>query len=174
MQAPFFSVFAPCREEGLASFLNFSPPPDSDRPPLQLLPDPSRTYLTCDKTTGTWDAVMPQCRRCAPGYFNTSGECRPCSVSPCPRGRYRGECGLHCDAVCKSCLAPRPPHSHFTSGGVPFDVDNCSWACDLGFRAVSTSVSTGNFSNESTTKVRCEKLPGIDLRQEPTDTDEDG
>ena len=121
--------------------------------------------LTCDK--GAWNSMVPQCSSCAAGYFRQNGACVPCSTRTCPVGQYRGKCGSSRDAVCQSCIKAKPVHSHFTSGGKPFDVDNCTWECDDDYilERVGSEDSKGEY---------CKKIPLIDIRPDPYDSDLDG
>ena len=118
-------------------------------------------WMTCNKSTLTWNKVVPQCTKCRSGFFNQSGSCQACSTLPCPAGQYRGKCMPNSDSVCTSCTTSRPAHSHFTAGGIPSNLDNCSWACDQGY-----------YLTDITGAQTCEKT-GNPNRQ-PSDSDEDG
>ena len=124
----------------------------------------STTNLTCYKSSGLWDEAVPVCAVCAPAYFNASGSCQLCSTRECPSGQFRAPCDTHRDAVCQSCTARRPANSHYTTGGIPSDVDNCTWACNLGYEKNSIMMVNA-------TEITCEKLAGIDVRNDPIDSD---
>lgn len=64
---------------------------------------------------------------CEPGYFLRNEQCVPCSVASCPTGTYREQCSSNSDGACTSCTSMLPEHSHFSSGGMPYDADNCQW-----------------------------------------------
>jgi len=127
----------------------------------------TRATLTCDKISGAWDQQVEPCASCAVGYFNSSRSCQQCSTRHCPAGQYRGKCKRDQDAVCLRCMTPKPAHSHFIAGGSPFNADNCSWTCDVGYVARPAALS-------NVTTFVCEKLPGVDVRNDPTDSDQDG
>ena len=120
--------------------------------------------MECDKSTLTWNKVVPQCTQCSSGYFRRSGSCLACSTKPCPVGKYRGECMPDRDSVCMSCTASKPAHSHFTAGGIPSSLDNCSWACDEGYYQMGAS--------DITAAQTCEKISSP--TPQPFDSDGDG
>jgi len=99
-------------------------------------------------TTAGSPATQDNCAfECGAGYFLTAASaCAPCTTAPCPVGRFRGACALAADAACEPCTpASKPANSHFSSPGMPFDGDNCLWACDAGFyldNATRTCVAT--------------------------------
>ena len=130
----------------------------------------------CDKRTGAWTQVL-DCEVCAPGFFNSSGSCQRCSSLVCPVGQYRGKCGSSQDAVCRVCSNPKPAHAQFTTGGIPFDANNCSWACNDGYYRDLASSSSSSVVNLSTRMVVCKKLVStcvFDPHDDPIDTDGDG
>ena len=71
------------------------------------------------------------------------------------------------DAACRACTTIRPINSQFVSGGFPFDVNNCTWKCNAGYQ-LKVSEQSMNGSQI------CKKMPGIDVRNDPMDSDEDG
>jgi hypothetical protein len=143
-----------------------------------IIPAPSTgcsavVKLTCNKATGTWDRQLPDCKFCAAGYFNASGNCLPCSSSQCPAGRYRVACTPQSDAICKMCnVSTKPSHAHWTPGGAPLDGNGCNWTCDVGYLLSSTDISE-NVTFQNASKL-CIKLPSNDVRDDPIDTDQDG
>lgn len=66
--------------------------------------------------------------RCIDSYYNAGGSCKQCSASPCPTGMYRAACTESSDATCTPCSG-LPEHAFFTSAGVPYNLDNCTWQC---------------------------------------------
>ena len=45
---------------------------------------------------------------------------------------YRGKCGARSDAVCEACTS-KPANASYLTSGQPWDADNCTWQCDVGF-----------------------------------------
>ena len=60
--------------------------------------------------------------------------CYPCTRSPCSIGMFRQTCkgGMTNDARCIPCSMP-PSNAVHVTGGLPYTVDNCMWACNEGF-----------------------------------------
>jgi hypothetical protein len=83
---------------------------------------------------------------CNAGYYRSNGECKPCSTAACPVGQYRGECAATTDAPCVVCTG-RPSNSQYTSAGVPYNANACTWACISGyFRASGACVACSTSS----------------------------
>ena len=124
--------------------------------------------MQCDKSSLTWDKEVPHCSICAAGsYKSADGACLRCSTVSCPVGQYRGPCALHSDAVCRECTNQKPSHSFYTTSGIPYNVDNCSWACDAGRLLERVLMADGNETE------MCTQLPSPE-RRDPADTDQDG
>ena len=70
---------------------------------------------------------------CTGPYWRNGSECSPCSVTTCPAGLYRGDCNIEYDAPCIPCTNPIPLNASYSTGGVPFDQDECGWQCNPGF-----------------------------------------
>ena len=83
-------------------------------------------------SNGNWDRMLPTCNTCADGYFNNNETCKLCSNQECEIGLYRGQCKLDSDAVCETCTG-KPRDSHYVTTGQPWDSDNCTWTCNVGF-----------------------------------------
>ena len=69
---------------------------------------------------------------CNLSYFRTGDKCVKCSDSSCSIGNYRSACVPDADGICVSC-SNLPDNAIFTTAGIPYDEDNCSWACLDGF-----------------------------------------
>jgi hypothetical protein len=72
---------------------------------------------------------------CLEGTYQSSDRvCRLCSTGPCPTGLYRSPCSNNADAMCtEACTNGIPENAEYSSGGFPFDNNNCSWVCQNGF-----------------------------------------
>ena len=90
--------------------------------------------LECLADTKAWNATVPRCDVCRPGFFADSFQqsCTPCTDAPCGVGYYRGACDIHMDGRCIPCTS-KPADSVYTSTGSPYNVDACSWVCKQGF-----------------------------------------
>ena len=112
---------------------------------------------------------------CQPGYFQSDSSCVGCSTSLCPLGQYRTSCSSTADGACVTCTV-KPLNSAFTSSGVPYDENNCAWACQPGYyqsgptcSACSTSVCpVGQYralctSTTDSVCVNCTARPSFSL-----------
>ena len=70
------------------------------------------------------------------GLPPSSPTCRNCTSSPCPIGQFRGPCFGRIDAFCSPC-SNKPDNSIYLSSGFPFNNDNCSWRCAIGYSRVN-------------------------------------
>jgi hypothetical protein len=80
----------------------------------------------------TVDTLNPAlCQSCVSGgTFKAeagSEPCQPCTVSECEPGKYRGPCSVTTDAECSYHCTNAPVNSYYTSGGKPFNVNNCDF-----------------------------------------------
>ena len=68
-------------------------------------------------------------------YFwqDSATTCQPCSTSICSPGMYRTACSMIADGACQNCSKTKPAFAHWTTGGIPYNKDNCQWACDTGY-----------------------------------------
>jgi hypothetical protein len=69
---------------------------------------------------------------CSAGFRRSGDTCLACDSTACPTGEYRGVCTATGDGPCLPCTA-KPANAVFTAGGIPYDRDNCPWACGAGF-----------------------------------------
>ena len=69
---------------------------------------------------------------CVAGYFTADLSCKLCNTSLCPTGFFRASCLPFSDALCSPCTK-KPAHASFQSPGKPYNQDNCSWSCNVGF-----------------------------------------
>eukprot|EP00960_Hanusia_phi_P060531 764531-Hanusia_phi.AAC.4 len=91
---------------------------------------------------------------CNEGFFqsvltlngSSSDVCQACNTSMCAVGEYRSQCSHYLgDSHCVRCTNS-PVHSHYVGSGFPFDADNCSWQCDVGYwRNGSSCVACADF-----------------------------
>jgi hypothetical protein len=70
--------------------------------------------------------------KCVDSYYNSGGVCKECSISSCSIGTYRGPCTEFLDGPCISCTG-KPDNAFYTSTGVPYNRDNCTWQCNAQF-----------------------------------------
>jgi hypothetical protein len=69
---------------------------------------------------------------CVDNYYKSGETCRPCTSSACPVGMYRSSCTADSDGTCIPCSNLKE-HSSFNTSGVPYNQDNCNWACNEHF-----------------------------------------
>jgi hypothetical protein len=80
---------------------------------------------------------------CMPGYFRSGSTCSTCSTTDCPIGMYRLPCYSDSDGTCVPCSSPMPSEgAKYSSTGLPFDLDNCTWACSEGYVQVNDTCVT--------------------------------
>ena len=69
---------------------------------------------------------------CAPGYWKDGSSCAACDTSSCPVGNYRSPCTASANGKCVAC-SKAPEHAVYTSGGKPYNSDDCDWSCASGY-----------------------------------------
>ena len=96
-------------------------------------------------------ADPPACIACNDNSFKKDPgpqPCQECTFTECPPGFYRTACRLDWDSECTQQCSNAPLNSEYTSGGKPFDVNNCDFkrTCDetLFFEAITDQI-TGLF-----------------------------
>jgi hypothetical protein len=102
------------------------------------------------------------CTRCDPGHYEQrgagiSGLCLPCSDFTCAKGLYRSKCSQYADAFCASCTLG-PAHARFTSAGIPYNADNCSWSCPPSYELFDDRClpcMQGKYSSDGLKCVEC-------------------
>ncbi|KAJ1491451.1 hypothetical protein T484DRAFT_1882630 [Baffinella frigidus] len=97
----------------------------------------------CYKTWGNDTCPV----ECSEGAFKVGEQlCKECNTSECGAGFYRGACAPLADSVCsEECDNAIPANAEYSSGGMPFDENNCSWTC-----------LTGHYPTSDDTCLACE------------------
>ena len=95
--------------------------PCTIRPPNSVFTGSGEPF---DSNTCAW--------KCVVGFFRSPGGCSACSTSACPAGQYRLPCSESADGTCVPCTA-KPANSDFTGAAIPYNHDQCPWACSPGF-----------------------------------------
>jgi hypothetical protein len=94
---------------------------------------------TLTQTGSVHDSVCSW--NCNQGYFRSnSNACQGCKTpSSCAIGEYVTNCNSTFDGVCLSCYN-KPVNSIYTGASELYEISDCSWRCDNGYRKTKTSM----------------------------------
>ena len=100
---------------------------------------------------GSGDTGLDDCPwQCVATYYRSGDTCKSCTTTSCAVGLYRTNCTLTSDGNCVSC-SKLPENAHFTSSGLPMNVDNCKWECNANFFLQNSSLLC-----KSCTSIQCQ------------------
>lgn len=97
----------------------------------------SLVFFWCLVLCCTWPVmcISTLCKPKGEWWNSALVQCMPCSKEPCHIGYYRETCtqGSTQNARCVPCSPPPSPNAKHISGGLPYTLNRCLWACNEGF-----------------------------------------